>query len=43
MTLQKDSLLSLSCTHKNQLGIDWGFGSSKTAFVVIDFVDGGYC
>jgi hypothetical protein len=24
------------------MGIDWGFGSSKTAFVVTEFVDGGH-
>jgi hypothetical protein len=40
-TTSKEDYINLS-TQKS-LGIDWGFGSSKTAFVVTEFIDGGYC
>jgi hypothetical protein len=33
----------INLSTQKSLGIDWGFGSSKTAFVVTEFVDGGYC
>jgi hypothetical protein len=36
---ESNDYVNNSSTQKS-MGIDWGFGSSKTGFVVTEFVDG---